>query len=123
MAVAEAAAAVVAAVDFVRDGPPTIFAVEIPQRRGDSIVLSTDEGVRGATTAELLAGLRPGFYREGADTAGNASTSTTVQWKGVRPQAMAEAMGAQASAPSASSTLAMCMAKGSGGIAPLSAPA
>ncbi|MGA0353544.1 MAG: hypothetical protein ACO3NY_07855 [Poseidonia sp.] len=53
-----------------RAGPPTIFAVEILQRRGNSIVLSTDEGVREATTAELLAGLRPVFYREGADIAG-----------------------------------------------------
>jgi len=87
------------------------------------MVLSTDEGVREATTAELLAGLRPVFYGEGTVTAGNASTSTTAQWMEVRPQAMAEAMGAQASAPSASSTLAMCMANGSGGIAPLSAPA
>jgi len=50
------------------------FAVEIPQRRGDPIVLSTDEGVRGATTVESLGGLRPVFDREGAVTAGNAST-------------------------------------------------
>ncbi len=50
------------------------FSVEIPQRRGDPLVLSTDEGVRGGTTAESLAGLRPVFDREGAVTAGNAST-------------------------------------------------
>ena len=50
------------------------FPVEIPQRRGDPTVLSTDEGVRGQTTIESLAGLRPVFDREGAVTAGNAST-------------------------------------------------
>ena len=50
------------------------FPVNIPQRRGDPVVLNTDEGVRGDTTAESLAGLRPVFDREGAVTAGNAST-------------------------------------------------
>jgi acetyl-CoA C-acetyltransferase len=50
------------------------FPVEIPQRRGDPIVLSTDEGVRGATSAESLAALRPVFDKEGSVTAGNAST-------------------------------------------------
>ena len=50
------------------------FAVEIPQRRGDPLVLATDEGVRGQTTAESLAGLRPAFDKNGAVTAGNAST-------------------------------------------------
>ena len=50
------------------------FPVNIPQRRGDPVVLSTDEGVRGGTTTESLAGLRPVFDREGAVTAGNAST-------------------------------------------------
>lgn len=50
------------------------FSVEVPQRRGDPVVLSTDEGVRGATTAESLAGLRPVFDKNGAVTAGNAST-------------------------------------------------
>lgn len=50
------------------------FAVEVPQRRGDPLVLATDEGVRGQTTAESLAGLRPVFDKNGAVTAGNAST-------------------------------------------------
>lgn len=50
------------------------FAVEVPQRRGDPLVLATDEGVRGQTTAESLAGLRPAFDKNGAVTAGNAST-------------------------------------------------
>jgi acetyl-CoA C-acetyltransferase len=50
------------------------FAVEIPQRRGDPVILAKDEGVRGQTTAESLAGLRPVFDKNGSVTAGNAST-------------------------------------------------
>lgn len=50
------------------------FPVHVPQRRGDPVVVTNDEGVRGSTTAESLAGLRPVFDREGAVTAGNAST-------------------------------------------------
>ena len=50
------------------------FSVEVPQRRGDPLVLRSDEGVRGGTTAESLAGLRPVFDKEGSVTAGNAST-------------------------------------------------
>ncbi len=50
-----------------------IAPVEIPQRKGDSIVFDTDEGVRGETTAESLAGLRPAFDKAGNITAGNAS--------------------------------------------------
>tara|TARA_Y200000002_G_scaffold116137_2_gene95056 strand:+ start:3011 stop:4150 length:1140 start_codon:yes stop_codon:yes gene_type:complete len=50
------------------------FPVKIPQRRGDPLVVSTDEGVRAQTTAESLAGLRPVFDKEGMVTAGNSST-------------------------------------------------
>lgn len=50
------------------------FSVEIPQRRGDPLVVSSDEGVRAQTTAESLAGLRPVFDNEGMVTAGNSST-------------------------------------------------
>ncbi|MEI7593032.1 MAG: acetyl-CoA C-acetyltransferase [Actinomycetes bacterium] len=50
-----------------------IIPVEVPQRRGDPIVVTTDEGVRGETTAESLAGLRPAFDKAGNITAGNAS--------------------------------------------------
>jgi acetyl-CoA C-acetyltransferase len=50
-----------------------IVAVQIPQRRGDPIVVDTDEGVRAGTTAESLGGLRPAFDPEGTVTAGNAS--------------------------------------------------
>ncbi|NOW00974.1 acetyl-CoA C-acetyltransferase [Isoptericola chiayiensis] len=47
--------------------------VEVPQRRGEPVVVSSDEGVRPDTTAESLARLRPAFSREGTITAGNAS--------------------------------------------------
>jgi acetyl-CoA C-acetyltransferase len=50
-----------------------IVPVEIPQRKGDPVVFTTDEGVRGDTTAESLAGLRPAFDKAGNITAGNAS--------------------------------------------------
>jgi acetyl-CoA C-acetyltransferase len=50
-----------------------IVPVEIPQRRGDPIVVSTDEGVRPGTTVESLASLRPAFAKDGSITAGNAS--------------------------------------------------
>ncbi|CAN5843502.1 acetyl-CoA C-acetyltransferase [soil metagenome] len=50
-----------------------IVAVEIPQRKGDPIVVETDEGVRPGTTAESLGKLRPAFDADGTITAGNAS--------------------------------------------------
>ena len=49
-----------------------IVPVEIPQRKGDPIVISADEGVRADTTAETLAGLRP-VSKDGTITAGSAS--------------------------------------------------
>ncbi|MBC7277988.1 acetyl-CoA C-acetyltransferase [Nocardioides sp.] len=50
-----------------------IVPVSIPQRKGDPIVISADEGVRGDTTAESLGKLRPAFSKEGTITAGSAS--------------------------------------------------
>jgi acetyl-CoA C-acetyltransferase len=50
-----------------------IAPVEIPQRKGDPIVFSTDEGIRGETTAESLGKLRPAFSKNGTITAGSAS--------------------------------------------------
>jgi len=50
-----------------------IVAVEIPQRNGDPLVVSADEGIRPGTTAESLAGLKPAFLAGGSVTAGNAS--------------------------------------------------
>ncbi len=50
-----------------------VVPVEIPQRRGEPVVVSTDEGVRGDTTAESLGKLRPAFSKDGTVTAGSAS--------------------------------------------------
>ncbi|MER5669887.1 acetyl-CoA C-acetyltransferase [Pseudonocardia alni] len=50
-----------------------IAPVEIPQRKGDPVVFSTDEGVRGDTTTEGLGKLRPAFAADGTITAGSAS--------------------------------------------------
>jgi acetyl-CoA C-acetyltransferase len=50
-----------------------ITPVSIAQRKGDPLVVDTDEGVRPGTTAESLAGLKPAFESDGTITAGNAS--------------------------------------------------
>jgi acetyl-CoA C-acetyltransferase len=50
-----------------------VVPVEIPQRKGDPVVVSQDEGVRGDTTAESLGKLRPAFSKDGTITAGSAS--------------------------------------------------
>ncbi len=50
-----------------------IVAVSVPQRRGDPVVVDTDEGVRPGTTTETLAKLPPAFEKDGTITAGNAS--------------------------------------------------
>jgi acetyl-CoA C-acetyltransferase len=50
-----------------------VVPVEVPQRRGDPFVVAEDEGIRGDTTTESLAKLRPAFDRDGTITAGSAS--------------------------------------------------
>jgi acetyl-CoA C-acetyltransferase len=50
-----------------------IVPVPVPQRKGDPILVDTDEGPRAGTTAESLASLKPAFKKEGTVTAGNAS--------------------------------------------------
>jgi acetyl-CoA C-acetyltransferase len=50
-----------------------VVAVEVPQRKGDPVVVSQDEGIRGDTTAESLGRLRPAFSDDGTVTAGSAS--------------------------------------------------
>jgi acetyl-CoA C-acetyltransferase len=50
-----------------------IVPVEVPQRKGDPIVVKEDEGVRGDTTVETLAKLRPAFTKDGTITAGSSS--------------------------------------------------
>ena len=63
------------AADAIKEGrfADEITAVEIPQRKGDPVVVEEDEGVRPGTTAESLGKLRPAFDKEGTITAGNAS--------------------------------------------------
>jgi acetyl-CoA C-acetyltransferase len=50
-----------------------IVTIEVPQRRGDPLVVAEDEGVRPGTTAASLAKLRPAFAADGTVTAGSAS--------------------------------------------------
>ncbi|SHK18860.1 acetyl-CoA C-acetyltransferase [Pseudonocardia thermophila] len=50
-----------------------ITPVTIPQRKGDPIVIDSDEGVRPDTTVETLAKLRPAFSADGTITAGSSS--------------------------------------------------
>ncbi|GAC1305423.1 MAG: acetyl-CoA C-acetyltransferase [Acidimicrobiales bacterium] len=50
-----------------------IAPVSIPSRKGDPIVVDTDEGVRPETTVDSLSKLRPAFTKDGTITAGNAS--------------------------------------------------
>jgi acetyl-CoA C-acetyltransferase len=50
-----------------------VVPVEIPQRKGDPIVVREDEGIRADTTADSLGRLRPAFRPDGTITAGSAS--------------------------------------------------
>ena len=50
-----------------------IVPVEVPQRKGDPILIEHDEGVRPGTTTESLSKMRPAFDNEGSITAANAS--------------------------------------------------
>jgi acetyl-CoA C-acetyltransferase len=50
-----------------------IVPVAVAQRKGDPLMVSVDEGVRGDTTVESLAQLRAAFEKDGTITAGNAS--------------------------------------------------
>ncbi len=50
-----------------------VVPVKIPQRKGDPIEFTEDEGIRANTTAETLSGLRPSFRKDGTITAGSAS--------------------------------------------------
>ena len=63
------------AASAIKDGKfaEEIVAVEVPQRRGDPVLVDTDEGVRPETTAQGLGQLKASFEKDGAITAGNAS--------------------------------------------------
>lgn len=50
-----------------------VVPVNIPQRKGDPLQFTEDEGIRANTTAESLAGLKPAFRKDGTITAGSAS--------------------------------------------------
>jgi acetyl-CoA C-acetyltransferase len=50
-----------------------IVPVMIPQRKGDPVAFTVDEGVRGETSFDSLSSLRPAFDKAGNITAGNAS--------------------------------------------------
>jgi acetyl-CoA C-acetyltransferase len=50
------------------------FAVKIPQKKGDPTAFTTDESVRGDTTADGIAKLKPAFLEGGTVTAANASS-------------------------------------------------
>ncbi|CUR56044.1 acetyl-CoA acetyltransferase [metagenome] len=50
-----------------------VVPVSIPQRRGEPVVVSQDEGIRADTTVESLGKLRPAFSKDGTITAGSAS--------------------------------------------------
>jgi acetyl-CoA C-acetyltransferase len=50
-----------------------IVEVEVPQRKGDPLVVTVDGGIRRDTTTETLSSLRPAFNPGGTITAGNAS--------------------------------------------------
>ena len=63
------------AVRAIADGKFTreIVPVSIPQKKGEPIVVDTDEYPRPGTTVEKLAALKPAFKKDGTVTAGNAS--------------------------------------------------
>ena len=50
-----------------------VVPVKIPQRKGDPLEFTEDEGIRADTTAESLAGLKAAFRKDGTITAGSAS--------------------------------------------------
>jgi acetyl-CoA C-acetyltransferase len=50
-----------------------VVPVEVPQRKGDPVVVSQDEGVRGDTTVDSLSRLKPAYSKDGTITAGSAS--------------------------------------------------
>src|SRR5580704_1191227 len=76
-----------------------IVPVSIPQKKGDPVIIKTDESPREDTSMEALAKLKPAFKKEGTVTAGNApgtndggaalivSSEATASKLGKRPMA------------------------------------
>jgi acetyl-CoA C-acetyltransferase len=50
-----------------------IVEVRVPQRRGEDLVITADEGIRPDSTVETLARLKPAFAPDGTITAGSSS--------------------------------------------------
>ncbi|HKU30741.1 acetyl-CoA C-acetyltransferase [Arthrobacter sp. NyZ413] len=71
VAVASHQRAAAAAEQGVFDGE--ISPISVKQRKGDPVVLASDEGVRPQTTLETLAPLKSAFATDGTITAGNSS--------------------------------------------------
>jgi len=65
----ELAAAAIASGRFAEE----ITSVDVPGRKGASVLVDTDEGVRAETTVESLGALRAAFTTDGTVTAGNSS--------------------------------------------------
>jgi acetyl-CoA C-acetyltransferase len=100
----------------IKDGrlADEIVAVSIPQRKGDPILVETDEGVRPGTSMESLGSLKPAFDKSGTITAGNASqisdgasaivvmSERAVQARGVQPLGQIVSYGMVAGPDSAS---------------------
>ncbi len=88
-----------------------IVPVPIPQRKGDPLLVTTDERPRRDTSLELLAQLRPSFRKNGTVTAGNASglndgaaavlimSAAKAQQLGLKPQARVLSSAAAGIAP------------------------
>jgi acetyl-CoA C-acetyltransferase len=59
----------------IKDGrfDAELVPVAVPQRKGDPLLVTEDEGVRPGTTVESLGALKPAFEKTGTVTAGNAS--------------------------------------------------
>jgi acetyl-CoA C-acetyltransferase len=57
-----------------KDGAFTaeMLPISIPQKKGDALVVNTDEPIREDTSLESLARLKPAFKKDGTVTAGNA---------------------------------------------------
>ena len=88
-----------------------IVAVTIPQRKGEPLVLRTDEGPREDTSSEALARLKPAFKTDGTVTAGNAP--------GVNDGAAAVIVtSAQTAARLGKAPLARIVAQATGGVEP-----
>ncbi len=77
-----------------------IVPVSIPQRKGDPLVVATDEHPRPETTLDGLAKLKPAFRKNGSVTAGNASglndgaAAVLLMTAGARERPWSEAIGA-----------------------------